>query len=429
MKIALRARIAPSPTGMAHIGTGYIALFNWAFAKKHNGAFVLRLEDTDQKRHVPEAEQVIYDTLKWLGIEADESPIKEGTLGPYRQSQRLDMYKKVAEKLKIGGMAYEKDGALWLSIPKTGSFSWDDAVRGHIEFDVANLKDWVIVKSDGFPTYNFANVIDDSTMRITHVIRGEEHISNTPLQLSAYQALGLTPPLFAHLPVLRSADHKKLSKRRDPVSLLWFKEQGYLPAALLNFLALQGWSHPDGKELFSKEEFSKLLTLERVRTSAPIFDFQKLNWLNGEYIRALPDVEFIKLAASFSKIKLSPSQWKAIAPLAKDRTKVLSEIDSWVGFFSAPVTPLSSDFSKMTKEYLSHSLTVLTSCNWRKDTIQQTLLDAVDHTEGWKRGPFFMDLRLAITGKKISLPLIESMEILGKEECLKRIETVINERK
>src|SRR3990167_3735991 len=200
----VRVRIAPSPTGFAHVGTAYMALFNWAFAKKNHGAFVLRLEDTDQKRHVPEAEEAIYSALKWLDINPDESPVKGGLFGPYRQSERLKRYQDSAKELVKYGTAYKKDGAVWLIMPKDITLGWEDAVRGQIDFDSNQLKDWVILKSDSNPTYNFANVIDDLDMQITHVIRGEEHISNTPLQLSVYQALEKEPPIFAHLPVLRA---------------------------------------------------------------------------------------------------------------------------------------------------------------------------------------------------------------------------------
>ena len=291
----VRVRIAPSPTGFAHVGTAYMALFNWAFAKKNQGVFILRLEDTDQKRHVPEAEEAIYSALKWLNINPDESPVVGGSFGPYRQSERLKRYQDAAKELVKSGTAYEKDGAVWLIMPKDITLGWEDAVRGQIDFDSNQLKDWVILKSDSNPTYNFANVIDDLDMQITHVIRGEEHISNTPLQLSVYQALEKEPPIFAHLPVLRAVDHKKLSKRRDPVSLQWFREEGYLPEALLNFLALQGWSHPDEKDIFPASEFAELISLERIKTSAPVFDFKKLDWLNGQYIKSKSNQELTDL--------------------------------------------------------------------------------------------------------------------------------------
>lgn len=420
----VRVRIAPSPTGFAHIGTAYMALFNWAFAKKNQGIFTLRLEDTDIKRHVEKAESAIYDALDWLDLSPDESPIIGGEYAPYRQSERLDIYKKYADQLEKSKKAYRQDGALWLSIPQTGKFSWDDQVRGFIEFDVQNLKDWVIIKSDGFPTYNFANVIDDSLMNITHIIRGEEHISNTPLQLSAYQALGFKTPLFAHLPVLRNSSHQKLSKRRDPVSLEWFRGQGYLPEAILNFLSLQGWSHPQQKDIFTKEEFIKYFELNKIKTSAPVFDFNKLDWINGEYIRQKSDSELIKTIKNFSKLNVPEHLWPRIIPLVKVRIKKFSDIDSWIGFF---ITDPQIDPTLFTPEVKSQSIQiidVLKNTIWKTENIQTNLLDLVDGNSDWKRGSFFMNLRLAITGQKISPPLIESMEILGKEKCINRIKHV-----
>lgn len=419
----VRVRIAPSPTGFAHIGTAYMGLFNWAFARKHHGNFILRIEDTDQKRHVPEAEQAIFDALEWLTLVPDESPIKLGKYGPYRQSERLDLYRKKAQELVLHKKAYEKEGALWLSMPKSGAFGWDDAVRGHIEFSVDDLKDWVILKSDGFPTYNFAAAVDDASMDISHVLRGEEHISNTPLQLHVSQALDLTPPIFGHLPVLRNVDHKKLSKRRDPVSLQWFREQGYLGAAILNFLALQGWSHPQGKDVFPISEFVSEMTLERIKTSAPVFDFKKLDWLNGEYIRQKSTVELIKLVKEFSKLNIPDHLWEKIIPLVKERMKKLSDIDNWTSFFVQEPATMTSAYDSQSAKQLTKIESVLKKSDWDSEAIQHDLLQLVDNTPEWKRAHFFMNLRLAITGQQVSPPLIESMEILGRDKCLRRLKT------
>lgn len=417
----VRVRIAPSPTGLAHIGTAYMGLFNWAFAKKHRGSFMIRLEDTDQKRHIEDAERVIYEAFDWLGLKPDESPITGGKFGPYRQSERLESYKKAAQELVSMKKAYEKEGAIWLSISKKGNIGWDDAIRGRIGFDLEYLKDWVIIKSDGFPTYNFANVIDDSSMEISHVLRGEEHISNTPLQLTAYQALGKRIPIFGHLPVLRNANHQKLSKRRDPVSLQWFREQGYLPDALLNFLALQGWSHPKEKDVFPVSEFVAEMSLERIKTSAPIFDFKKLDWINGEYIRQKSDTKFIKLTKPFSKLSLSDDLWGRIVPLVKERINKLSDIDIWIDFFVHDPTPDKSLYTSDVSKQLKEAEKILEKSAWNTESVQKDLLQLVDATPSWKRAPFFMNLRLAITGQKVSPPLIESMEILGREICLKRL--------
>lgn len=421
----VRVRIAPSPTGFAHIGTAYMGLFNWAFAKKHNGNFILRIEDTDQKRHVPEAEQAIFDALEWLTLVPDESPIKPGKYGPYRQSERLDLYRTKAQELVLHKKAYEKEGALWLSMPKSGAFGWDDAVRDHIEFSVDDLKDWVILKSDGFPTYNFAAAVDDASMDISHVLRGEEHISNTPLQLHVYQAFGLTPPIFGHLPVLRNADHKKLSKRRDPVSLQWFREQGYLGEAMLNFLALQGWSHPQGKDVFPISEFVREITLERIKTSAPVFDFKKLDWLNGEYIRQKSTAELIERVKEFSKLNIPDHLWEKIIPLVKERMKKLSDIDHWTSFFVQEPATMTSAYDSQSAKQLTKIESVLKKSDWNSESIQHDLLRLVDNTPEWKRAHFFMNLRLAITGQQVSPPLIESMEILGRDKCVERLRTAL----
>ena len=429
----VRVRIAPSPTGFAHIGTAYMGLFNWAFARKNHGVFILRLEDTDQKRHVPEVEQAIYDALEWLKIEPDESPTAGGSFGPYRQSERLDRYRAQTTQLLNSGAAYEKEGAIWLRMSGDGVLSWNDAVRGEISFDASNLKDWVLVKSDGFPTYNFANVIDDLDMKITHVLRGEEHISNTPLQLSVYRALKETPPIMGHLPVLRGSDHKKLSKRRDPVSLLWFREQGYLPDAILNFLALQGWSHPEEKDVFSKEEFSDLVTLERIRTSAPMFDFKKLDWLNGHYIRATSDDQLARLIEKEGKMKISDELLTKTLPLIKDRLRKLSEFPDLVSYFvTAPtVDPTllaaqSKKESKKIKTVLDHIISSYEKLdNW---TVQE--LENAGHTllkeTGWTPRELFMTIRVAVTGRTATPPLSEVLEILGKQEVVRRLKIALS---
>lgn len=429
----VRVRIAPSPTGFAHIGTAYIGLFNWAFARKNHGVFILRLEDTDQKRHVPEAEQAIYDALNWLGVESDESPVTGGPFGPYRQSERLDRYREQAKHLLSLKTAYEKDGAIWLRMPSVGVLSWSDAVRGVISFDAANLKDWVLLKSDGFPTYNFANVIDDLDMEITHVLRGEEHISNTPLQLSAYHALNQAPPIFGHLPVLRGSDHKKLSKRRDPVSLRWFREQGYIPEAILNFLALQGWSHPEEKDVFSKEEFSELVTLERIRTSAPMFDFKKLDWLNGHYIRAMKDGELALLIGTEVKVKMPDELITKTLPLVKDRLRKLSEFSDLVSYFEHPPTPdvdliksQSKKDSKEIKTVLDHIISTYEKLdNWTVQNLEKVGHKLLEETK-WSPRELFMTIRVAVTGRTATPPLSDVLEVLGKQEVVRRLKHILS---
>jgi len=424
----VRVRIAPSPTGFAHVGTAYMALFNWAFAKKNQGIFVLRLEDTDQKRHVPEAEEAIYSALKWLDINPDESPVKGGLFGPYRQSERLKRYQDSAKELVKSGTAYEKDGAVWLIMPKDITLGWEDAVRGQIDFDSNQLKDWVILKSDSNPTYNFANVIDDLDMQITHVIRGEEHISNTPLQLSVYQALEKEPPIFAHLPVLRAADHKKLSKRRNPVSLQWFREEGYLPEALVNFLALQGWSHPQEKDIFSADEFAELISLERIKTSAPIFDFKKLDWLNGQYIKNTDNQDLAKLISQDFAKEIPKELIAKFIPLVKERLRKLKEFPESVSFFMATPDiplPLLTGQTKHGPSEVKQVLIQTIKTYEKSDTWSTTELETTGHhlleTTGWTPRELFMTIRVVLSGKTATPPLFEMMAVLGKDETLKRL--------
>lgn len=412
-----RVRIAPSPTGFAHVGTAYSALFNYAFARKNKGKFILRLEDTDVKRNVKGAEEAIYEGLDWLGLSWDEGPDKGGAYGPYRQSERLKIYKEWADKLLVKDMAYKDEGAIRFRNPGE-DVGWKDLVRGEISFPGGEITDFVILKSDGYPTYNFGVVIDDILMEISHVIRGEEHISNTPRQLVLYKAFGKKTPEFAHLPTLRNPERKKLSKRRDPVDLRLFREQGYLPEALVNFLCLLGWSHPEEKEIFGLEEFVKLFDLSRVRKAGPIFDTAKLDWLNGEYIRQLPDKELnSRLKAQDSRlVKLSEDKQLAITSLVKDRIKKLSEFRKLAGFFFERQKPAPRMFGRYYKDHLAAAI---------KAIEEGKSLENVPREKRFKVGDFFMDLRVAITGSKFTPPINESIKILGREEALARIKSLL----
>lgn len=423
----IRVRIAPSPTGFAHVGTAYTALFNWAFTKKNKGKFIIRLEDTDVKRHVKEAEEAIYDGLSWLGLDWDEGPDKGGDCGPYRQSERLKIYKEKSEELLKKGMAYEDEDAIRFKNPGE-DVGWLDLVRGKISFPGGEVTDFVIMKSDGYPTYNFAVVIDDLLMKISHVIRGEEHISNTPRQLALYKAFKASPPQFGHLPTLRNKDKKKLSKRRDPVDLGIYQDKGYLPEALVNFLCLLGWSHPDEKEVFNADEFIKLFSLERVRSAGPIFDTDKLNWINGEYIRKLKVDELnSKIVAQDEKFKtLEKEKQLAITSLVQDRIKTLSEFSDIAGFFYQAPKINTKLLGKNNKDHLKKAVEVLGKIDeWKLQSINKGLMKLID-SEEFQTGKFFMDLRVAITGNKQTPPINESIEILGKSETLKRIKKVAN---
>lgn len=422
----IRVRIAPSPTGFAHVGTAYTALFNYAYARHNKGTFIVRVEDTDTKRNVKGAEEAIFEGLKWLGIDWDEGGEKGGKYGPYRQSEKLETYKKIAQGLVKKGLAYEEEGAIRFKNPGK-DVSWDDLVRGVITFPGGEITDFVILKSDGYPTYNFGVVVDDIEMKITHVIRGEEHISNTPRQLALYEALGAKSPFFAHHVTLRNADRKKLSKRKDPVNLKIYQEAGYLPEALVNFLCNMGWSHPEGKEIYPLAEYVKLFDLKRVRKAGPVFDLTKLDWINGEYLRRLKVEELnSKFKVQSEKfVKLDKEKQLAITKLVQDRIKKLSEFDDLAGFFFEERVPDPKLFGENYKEHLKVAVAAIDKIKgWKKEKVDQVLMAAVKENS-FKTGDFFMDLRIAICGSKFTPPINDSIVILGKEETLKRLKKVV----
>lgn len=417
----VRTRIAPSPTGFAHVGTAYTALFNHAFARKNGGKFIIRLEDTDVKRQVAGAEEAIYAGLSWLGITWDEGPDKGGPHSPYRQSERLDIYREKAEELLKSGKAYKDEGAIRFKNSE-GLVSWNDLIRGEITFPGSEVGDFVILKSDGYPTYNFAVVIDDILMEITHVIRGEEHISNTPKQLAVYKALGANPPLFAHHPTLRNPERKKLSKRRDPVDLRYYREEGYLPEALVNFLCLLGWSHPEEKEIFSLSEFVERFSLDRVRKAGPVFDTKKLDWLNGVYIREKSNKELVHLFSQHIVANVPQDLLAKIVPLIKERVLKLSNVEPLVLFFWEE-SQIGKELFEDPKSavYITAALHALSRVkDWRLDQINSALQKEIKEKD-FKTGDFYMSLRLALTGRRITPPINESMEILGQDKVLHRL--------
>lgn len=424
----VRTRIAPSPTGVAHVGTAYTALFNYAFARKNNGQFILRLEDTDVKRNVTGAEEAIYAGLSWLGISWDEGPdlpagrqAKGGSYAPYRQSERLETYKKYAAQLVKDGKAFDDEGAVRFKNPGN-DVKWQDLVRGEVSFPGGEVTDFVVMKGDGYPTYNFAVVVDDIEMKITHVIRGEEHISNTPRQLALYHALNQKPPGFAHLPTLRAPDRKKLSKRRDPVDLRFFREEGYLPQALVNFLCLLGWSHPEEKEIFDLPEFVDKFTLERVRKAGPIFDWKKLEWINGMYIRSMENSKLSHLVNEHIAASVPMTLVEKITPLVKERITKLSGVEPLLEFFwQEPVIDKIMFDDSHAVVHIAAALHALGSIKeWTISEINKALEDEIQEKE-FKTGEFYMTMRIALTGKKITPPINESMVILGQDKVLHRL--------
>jgi glutamyl/glutaminyl-tRNA synthetase len=299
MNKTVRVRFAPSPTGALHVGGAHTALFNWLWARHNGGKFILRIEDTDRERSTQEYEDTIMAGMRWLGLDWDEGPVKGGDYGPYRQSERLDLYHKYAEQLVEEGKAYREGTAIIFKTPSGVPLAFDDVVYGRIEVMSDTLKDTVLIKSDGMPTYNYAVVIDDHCMGITHVIRGEDHISNTPKQLMIFDALGWEYPVFGHLPMILGKDKKKLSKRHGATSVYEFRDMGYMPDSVFNFLALLGWSAGEDKEVFSREEAVSLFELSRVIRRAAVFDMDKLDHINQEHLKLLDPMVRLELVEPF----------------------------------------------------------------------------------------------------------------------------------
>lgn len=418
----VRVRLAPSPTGSPHIGTAWQALFDFVFAKKNNGKFILRLEDTDQARYVAESEQEIIDTLNWLGFDYDEV---------YKQSERLPIYKKYAKELLEVGLAYQDEGAIRFKTDKNGETSWTDLVENKtIIFPNNTQADFVIIKSDGYPTYNFANVVDDHLMEITHVIRGNEFISSTPKHLMLYKAFGWTPPKFAHLPVLVGSDRSKLSKRGGAKGALEFKKDGYLKEALINFLALLGWSHPKGKEIFSLDEMIEVFDFKDFNPSSAFFDEAKLEWINGEYIRRMSDKELEKRLDEYLVDHPAKGKLGLIIPLVKERIKKLSDFIPLTDFFFIPPEYDLEVFKKLKIknqiEVLTKTIQVLEKMDkpWKTDVFEKDFRKLAED-EDLSASQMFQLIRVAISGQLVTPPLFESVKILGEEESIKRIEEAL----
>lgn len=407
----VKTRIAPSPTGEdLHVGNAYTALLNYTFAKKNKGKFIVRIEDTDQKRKVAGSEKKIFESLKWLGFEPDEKPV--------RQSERLGLYQKYARELVDKKSAYYKEKAIRLKMPKDGETVFRDFLRGEIRFQNKLIDDQVILKSDGYPTYHLAVVVDDYLMKITHIIRGEEWISSVPKHIQIYKALGWKPPIFAHTPLLRNPDKSKLSKRKNPVWVGWYKEQGILPEALVNYLGILGYSMPDEREIFSLPEFIDEFDLKRIGTSAPVFDMTKLEWINGEYIRKLKVKSLKSKVMNLIGGGYDDNLVEKTIPLIQTRIKKLSDYLPMCGFFFRAPADYKKDINK---EWIIKVIEKLKLTNeWRTEKIHKSMEDLAKKL-ALSRGKLFMDIRIALTGKKIGPPLFESMEILGKKESIKRL--------
>jgi glutamyl-tRNA synthetase len=498
---APRLRVAPSPTGDPHVGTAYMSLFNLAFARQQGGSFVLRIEDTDRARFQADSEQQVFDTLHWLGLQWDEGPDVGGPYAPYRQSERLDTYRPYVERLLAEGKAYHcwcsterltqmremqqklkqptgydrlcvgktreeraelpgfsETPVVRMLIPDDAPLQFDDLIRGRVS--APRPDDQVILKADGFPTYHLAVVVDDHEMGITHVVRGEEWISSTPKHILLYQWLGLEPPAFAHMPLLRNADKSKISKRKNPAArLTWFKEQGYVPEALVNFLALLAYPPAIGEdgsdlEVFTFEEFSQDFDWKKVNPVGPIFDLKKLEWLNGVYIRELEIGELASRLLPYLErdgvLSGNPSlgelaRLKKVTELIQTRMALLSEASALVApFYTADdALEIADDARAQLKddsgEVLGAAIKALediddsrtgvlgSESGWTAAVIEAALRSAIVEGMGIKPKFAFGPLRTAVSGARISPPLFESMEILGKTSTLTRLHRLHDE--
>ena len=409
--MTVRVRMAPSPTGFLHIGGVRTFLFNWLFARKHGGEILLRIENTDTSREVAEAVDQIKDSLIWLGIDWD-GDVKF-------QLDTADKARELAQQLLSKGKAYEDDGAIRFRQPEDGTVSWDDAVRGRIEFKNELLNDLVIVRSDGRPTYNFISPVDDVFDEITHVIRGEDHVSNTPTQINILRALGADLQAYAHLPNINGDDGRKLSKRRNAVALDDFRADGYIPPALFNFLALLGWSYDDKTTIMSRHELVERFDLDRVVPSPATFDYKKLDWMNGVYLRNLQPDEYAHWLCKWLEkhdIDWPKDRVHTTVPLVQEKIEKFSQYPDFVRFFFEDVSPDGVD-PRICTAALERLQKVET---WEASRLEDELRALADEL-GEKPRTAFQPIRLAITGSKISPGLFESLELLGRETSLARL--------
>lgn len=476
MSQPVRVRFAPSPTGDPHVGGIRTALFNWLFARHHGGKFIFRIEDTDRERLVPGSQERLIESLRWLGLDFDEGPSVGGSYGPYVQSERLELYRTQAQTLLDRGRAYEcycsperleqlrreqqarhapshydrtcrylsagerrqrREAAtatiIRLRVPANGSLKFTDHIRGELTFALATIDDTVLLKSDGYPTYHLANVVDDHLMAVSHVIRGEEWLPSTPKHILLYEGFGWPPPEFAHLPLLFGRDRSKLSKRHGAVSFHSFIDRGYLPEAMLNFLALLGWNPGGDQELYNPQELIQLFSLNRVQSSGAIFDTAKLDWMNLQYLKRLSDEDFGRRACEFvgrrnaSARELSPARMQALVSALRDRIKRFDEATELLDFVFRDVTvdaallvpkqstPADARAGLLTAE---HELERIPGGEWNLSSVKTALALA---TRAGESRRVLWPVRVAITGKRASPPVFESVALLTKSEALRRI--------
>jgi glutamyl-tRNA synthetase len=407
--------MAPSPTGALHVGGVRTALFNWLFARHEGGEFRLRIENTDTSREVSEAVEQIQDSLAWLGLDWDGAVTF--------QLDRAAECAEAARRLVADGAAYEDEGAIRFRMPDEGATVWDDVVKGRIEFPNEQLEDLVLVRSDGRPTYNFASPLEDVWDGITHVIRGDDHVSNTPKQINVIRAMGAEPPVYAHVPNVHGPDGRKLSKRHGATGVDELRAQGYVAPALLNFLALLGWSFDDKTTIMSREELVERFTLERVSKSAAIFDYEKLTWMNGMYLRAMPVEEYADTLAGW--LRKHGYDWddalvRQAAPLVQEKIALLSEFPAFAGFLFGPVEP-DPALLEGHAELLAAAAEAVAGVEPFGVAEIEGALRGLAESRGLKPREAFQPIRVAVTGSKVSPGLFESIELLGRDQSVARL--------
>jgi glutamyl-tRNA synthetase len=473
-----RVRFAPSPTGFLHVGGLRTALYNYLLAKKQNGTFILRIEDTDRNRFIPGAVENLIRTLRWAGLTYDEGPEVGGDKGPYVQSERTELYRQAALKLVSERNAYydftgseEEDAhedsaseteppqhavtrrahslsteevqkklaagepaAIRMKVPEGRTIAFDDVIRGHVEFSSDLVNDQVLLKSDGYPTYHLANVVDDHQMGVTHVIRGEEWLSSTPKHVLLYEYFGWTPPVFAHLPLLLNPDRTKLSKRQGDVAVEDYQRKGYLPEALVNFIALLGWNPGDEREIFSLEELGREFTLDRVGKSGAVFNLEKLNSVNKQYMRAKADADLVPLVRPFLQAggvgDVADAYLEKVIRLTKERVTTLCDFAEVGDFFFADPQRYDEEARKKnwkaeSPRYLAEAIEGIKTLAGFSGSEIEALVRATAERLGVGPGKLIHPLRLAITGKATGPGLFELMEVLGKDACARRIERAL----
>ncbi|MDO8577161.1 MAG: glutamate--tRNA ligase [Candidatus Daviesbacteria bacterium] len=419
----IKTRFAPSPTGMMHIGGVRTALYAFLVARQNNGIFTLRIEDTDRNRFVPGATEDIIKNINWLGLNFDEKPII--------QSERKEIYQKYAKELIDKGVAYEQEGAIWFRMPKEGNLKFTDLIGNrNISFDLSEQKDFVLLKSDGFPTYHLAHVVDDHLMETNPIIRGDEWLPSIPKHVLTFQAFKWSVPQYAHLPLIVGTDRSKLSKRHGAKAVGEFRQDGFLPEAILNYMALLGWTPPKDKEVVTLKEMIKSFNLKDVHSTPAVFDITKLEWMNGEYIRKMSDEELTKRLQEFlvdhpAKEKIFP-----VVPLVKERIKKLSDFVPLTDFLWEKPEYDKTQFEKLNIKNVKASLEKIMKKleamdrPWKTEVFEKTFRDLAEEL-GLSASQMFQLIRVAVSGQTVTPPLFESIEILGEDEAVKRVEEAI----